>query len=184
MKGTAHFGPGGEASVYRYSLTRILRETPQRRLMFLMLNPSTATADKDDPTIRRCIGYAKRWGFNQLMIGNVFAYRSTDPKALAPAAQRGVDIIGPENDFQILEMAGFADMIIAAWGQHGGLLWRSESVSKLMRDNHLRMHCLKVTKYGEPCHPLYLRGDLEPFPFTAPSAPARAAPSPAQGASP
>lgn len=146
--------------MYRYSLTRILEHTPTRRLLFIMLNPSTATAAIDDPTIRRCIGYARRWEYGQLLIGNLFALRSTDPRNL----RKVEDPIGPENDRHLVDLAFAADRIICAWGTDGGLMRRGEAVRRLLHGRFpgKPLHCLEATKFGEPKHPLYLRGDLEP----------------------
>lgn len=166
MIGTAVYGEdngGGEASAYRYSLTRTWSQVEVNKppvhaaALFVLLNPSTATAEKDDPTIRRCVGYAKRWGFGGVWIGNIFAFRATDPADM----KRAEDPIGPRNDEYLWHLAASADLIVCGWGQHAGYQQRGRAVQRLLRTFELK--CLKLTKYGEPCHPLYLRGDLEPI---------------------
>jgi len=101
---------------YRYSLGR--RWTPGEKLLVVIgLNPSTADATQDDPTIRRCVGFAKRWGFGGLLMLNLFAYRATDPEELRGAIARGLDPVGPLNDAKLL---GFTDgcPALVAWGSH------------------------------------------------------------------
>lgn len=132
--------------------------------MFLMLNPSTADAEKNDPTVERCERYARRWGFGGLMVGNIFAFRATDPIDMRAQA----DPIGPGNDEALLAMAARAHTIVCAWGTHGTHQKRNEQVLRLMSQAGNRLKCLKVTKHGHPSHPLYLRGDLTPIPYTYP----------------
>ncbi len=139
---------------WRYRLER--RWGQGNTCAFIMLNPSTADEAQDDPTIRRCIGYAKRWGFGGLLIGNIFALRSTDPRGLYDAR----DPIGPENDYWLDQIARDADRIVCGWGTHGGFLHRGPAV--LARLHRHRPMALKITAEGHPGHPLYLKGDLEP----------------------
>src|SRR5689334_10494992 len=98
-------------SNYRYSLRRTWREG-SRIVCFIMLNPSTADADLDDPTIRRCIGFAKSWNYDALEVVNLFAWRATKPSVLASID----DPEGLENDGSILKAAARAEMIVCAWG--------------------------------------------------------------------
>ena len=99
---------------YRYTLWRIW--APDKPYAcFLGLNPSTADETADDPTVRRCIDYSKRWGMGSLLMLNIFAYRSTDPEKMKAVA----DPVGPDNDRWIKEIAGNAGIVIAAWGNHG-----------------------------------------------------------------
>jgi hypothetical protein len=129
---TKHVGNSAEFSadrVYRYTLTRELGIGPT--LMVIGLNPSTADETQDDPTIRRCIGFAKRWEMGRLVMTNIFAFRSTWPAALYSDTN---DPIGADNDHHLLEQAGAADMILAAWGAHGGLVDRDVEVRSLLRD--------------------------------------------------
>ncbi len=141
---------------YRYSLWRAWEPAPGPLCTWVMLNPSTADATQEDPTIRRCIGFARRWGFGAIAIVNLFALRSTDPRALYadPAP------VGELNDDAILEGAELAAMVVCAWGAHGQHLGRADHFRRLLRPYQPR--CLGVTKHGHPRHPLYLRGDLTP----------------------
>lgn len=123
-----------------------------------MLNPSTADEKKDDPTVRRCALYAIRWGFDKLYVGNIFAYRSTDPKALYELE----DPVGPDNDTSLVEMASVSEIVVLAWGVHGKLHKRGEAVVQLLKENGIEPYCLKITKQGHPSHPLYLKGNLKP----------------------
>lgn len=159
---------------YRYALWREW-DTGTGTCLFVMLNPSTADAEEDDPTIRRCIGYAKRWGAKRLAVGNLFALRSTDPKLLNTSK----DPIGPDNDEWLAQLVTTADLAICAWGAVSGfperravavryILRHPETVLDADRPLALkpRLRCLKLTQKGHPSHPLYLRKDLEPIPLT------------------
>ncbi|MGI0011840.1 MAG: DUF1643 domain-containing protein [Nitrososphaera sp.] len=121
--------------------------------LFVMLNPSTADKMKNDPTINRCIAYARAWGFGTLEVVNLFAFRSTDPGQLHEVD----DPIGPENDRYILNRATLADCIVAAWGNHGALLGRSDQVRRFLAPKAVQ--CLGLNKTGEPKHPLYVARD-------------------------
>jgi hypothetical protein len=154
MKRGAYISPCG---TYRYSLEREWAEGPV--CTFIMLNPSTADADIDDPTIRRCIGFAQRWKFGALAVVNLFAFRATDPKAMIGA----VDPVGPANDAAIASAVELGGLIIAAWGVHGDLRERGLAVRRLIEEGCERdIHHLGLTKDGHPRHPLYLRGDSQP----------------------
>ena len=140
---------------YRYRLWRTFDHGDQsHRILFVMLNPSTANAAQDDPTLRRCIGFASDWGFGSLEICNLFAYRATNPSALG----RIRDPIGRENDNHIVEAAGRATLIVAAWGTRGGLLGRASLVTSLLTRS-CELLCLGTTIGGAPRHPLYVRRD-------------------------
>ena len=151
--------------VYRYSLSR--RWWHGRVAAFIMLNPSTADATADDPTIRRCIHFAKREGCGALLVVNLFAYRATDPQAM----RRADDPVGPANDVvlrQLLEPgAGPAVApVVAAWGTHGSFTTRAQVVTDRLLQAGVQLHCLGVTSTGQPRHPLYVHGDtpLQPYP--------------------
>lgn len=150
MVGTATFS---ECGTYRYDLTRTWDSGP--RALFIMLNPSTATAEVLDPTVRRCLGFSRAWGMGSLVVLNLFALRSTDPKALLTHP----DPVGPENDATIrryVEAQG--DMpVVAAWGVHGTLGERDEQVRQLVADAGVTVLCLGRTRGGHPRHPLYLK---------------------------
>ena len=145
---------------YRYRLERFWSDAPA--LPFVMLNPSTADAMLDDPTIRRCMGFARREGAGGIIVANVYAFRATDPAAL----WRQADPHGPENDAALTEVARWAAQVnvpvVCAWGVHGG---GSNRHIALMLDAGARLVCLGKTKGGHPHHPLYLKGDqpLESF---------------------
>lgn len=162
-------GLGGEATAmfspcrtYRYALTRRWHTTGPSAV-FVMLNPSTADAFVQDPTIRRCVGFARSWGAGGLIVLNVFALRSTDPKAL----YRHADPVGPANDDVIAETltGDVVGPVVAAWGQHGDLNGRGELVAGLLRRHGVTPLCLGLTKAGHPRHPLYVRGATTPVTY-------------------
>jgi len=142
---------------YRYVLTRPSEVARPDRgtALFLMLNPSTADAEVDDPTIRRCRGFAKAWGCNGLIVANLFALRSTDPSQLLVHA----DPIGPLNDDWLRRLAREYGDVVCAWGAHSMAVGRSAAVAEIMRQAGARLWCLGTTKQGYPRHPLYVRGD-------------------------
>lgn len=137
---------------YRYTLWRTWG--PGETCMFVGLNPSTADATVDDPTIRRCIGFAQSWGYGGLMMTNLFAWRATDPRDMLAAE----DPVGPGND-QILRCAHMSAAItVAAWGVHGAHQGRDTHVRAMFR----HLYYLRLTKGGHPGHPLYLPANLRP----------------------
>jgi hypothetical protein len=139
-----------EDKLYRYQLLRVWDETLPR-VLFVMLNPSTADATKDDPTIRRVISFAKSWGYGGVYVGNLFAFRSTDPKALKYVT----DPTGEDNIQHIQAMVGLVDKIIYAWGNNQKEpKWLSELVPT--------PYCIDISKKGVPKHPLYLKKDIHP----------------------
>lgn len=144
---------------YRYALWRIWDEQRPYPL-FICLNPSTADEVTDDPTLVRCINYAQAWGYGGVCTANLFAYRATKPADLLSTQ----DPIGIENDAWLCELARDAKLVVAAWGNLGTHLGRSQEVMNLVSG----LHCLKINKTGEPAHPLYLRADLRPFPYKPP----------------
>ena len=141
---------------YRYVLTRIWDET-KPTVVFIGLNPSTADEEVDDKTIRKCIGYAKRWGYGTLIMVNLFAFRSTDPSML----KRVEDPVGPDNDSYIQKCVSESNLVIACWGNHGKLLNRD----KVLMGSLPNLVCLKRNKNGTPHHPLYLSKDITPMPY-------------------
>ena len=144
---------------YRYTLWREWI-SGEGYAMFIGLNPSTADETIDDPTIRRCIAFAKSWGYSALCMTNIFAYRSTDPLAMKAIDEP----IGQDNSEHLLECARHASVIVAAWGTHGTHRGRADEVRALLGP---RLHCLKLTKDGHPAHPLYLPKTLTPIPMDA-----------------
>ena len=141
--------------VWRYQLCRVWDERPY--LNVIALNPSTADAFKDDPTIRRCIDYARRWGYGGLYVTNIFAFRATDPKVMKAAP----DPIGPENDRWLRKTAKRAGLVVAAWGTHGAFKDRAQEVIEQIPN----LHCFRITQNGWPEHPLYLPKSLTPVPY-------------------
>lgn len=139
------------ARTYRYLLTRQWGEDEQNFINFILLNPSTADETKDDPTMRRCINFAKQWGYDGMYVTNLFAYRSTDPKKLKQVK----DPIGPENDDYIKKYANRAQRVVVAWGNHGELYGRGKDVIEMLSGIE-GVCCLGKTKKGEPRHPLYV----------------------------
>lgn len=128
-----------------------------------MLNPSTADANEDDPTIRRCIGFAKSWGYGGIMVANLFAYRATDPKQLLTV----IDPVGEGNKSYITDVFDGCEKVICAWGN-------SPIVGKLIKGKNIftdlsnkydkqKIHILDISKTGHPKHPLYLKGDIVPI---------------------
>lgn len=132
-------------------------------LVVIGLNPSTATESQDDPTIRRCIGFAKRWGCGGLMMLNLFAYRSTDPGVLKKLA----DPVGRFNSDAISYFCTppRQKVVLAAWGAHGRVWGRSRTVRHLLSEAGIVPVCLGVTASGEPTHPLYVPANREPVPL-------------------
>lgn len=141
---------------YRYDLWRRWADGPY--CMFIGLNPSTADESADDPTIRRCIGFARTWGYSALCMTNLFAFRATDPKVMK---SEEFPIGGHENDIALRSLADGAGVVIAAWGVHGAHQDRASAVIKMIP----KLHCLGLSKDGHPRHPLYLKGDCLPVPL-------------------
>jgi hypothetical protein len=137
---------------WRYSLRRRLSGTGT--VAFVGLNPSTADEARNDPTIRRCLGFARRWGFGLLEVVNVYGLCATEPRALWAAP----DPVGPGNDRVLSAVVERADLVVAAWGVHARrariaeLEWAFEGV---------RLHALGFARDGAPRHPLYVRADAE-----------------------
>jgi hypothetical protein len=144
---------------YRFALWRRWNCGPQ--VLFVLLNPSTADETADDPTVRRCLGFARSWGFAALAVGNLFALRSTSPAELSAC----VDPVGPDNDRWLLRLSDESALVVAAWGNYGRLLGRGHAVSNLLPD----LHILGLTRRGEPRHPLYSRSSVVPDPWRSTS---------------
>ena len=144
---------------YRYRLWRTWDpELPT--CLFIMLNPSTADERQDDPTIRRCLGFAKQWGYGRLLVGNLFALRATGPQKLR---QHPEPTGGSENDDTIMAMHEEANFTVAAWGVHGAHLRRTKPLKAMLSNMPWRsVYHLGLTKSGHPRHPLYLRKDVQP----------------------
>lgn len=152
--------------VYRYALTRSWDPEPDtteqhKPVVWVMLNPSTADGQVDDPTVVRCVGHTRRWGYCHLTVVNLYAYRATDPRELALAAGAGFDVVGPLNDDVVRSAIEGAGLVVAAWGAMRLADRRTPGVVA-MAD---RLHCLGRTTSGHPCHPLARRpfGALEVY---------------------
>lgn len=147
---------------YRYELTRRLndriRYDDPPLLGWIMLNPSTADADVDDPTIRRCMGFAQTLGYGGIVVRNLYALRSTDPREL----REHPDPVGPDNDAYLYRTMQ-EPLTVCAWGTLGGQ--RGRRVHARLLDSGAELACLGRTLHGHPKHPLYLRSDtpLEVF---------------------
>lgn len=139
---------------YRYDLWRTWA-SGDSYAMFVGLNPSTADEDLDDPTIRRCVAFAKAWGYEGLCMTNLFAYRATAPADM----MRALDPVGPLNDEVLHDRAAGAGVIVAAWGVHG----KFDERERVVRTALPKLHYLRLTKNGYPGHPLYLPKTLEPM---------------------
>jgi hypothetical protein len=136
--------------LYRYVWRR---EVPGKsgRVVFVMLNPSTADENTVDPTVRRCFRFARDWDFSRIDVVNLFAWRSTDPRVLT------ADLVGKHNDYWIAKTLRGADRVVAAWGSHGDRhIERVHRVGAMLPGN---TGCLGTTKTGQPRHPLYLAAD-------------------------
>ncbi|MFT6556299.1 DUF1643 domain-containing protein [Sneathiella sp.] len=148
-----------DCDAYRYRLWRRWDDGPS--VSFLMLNPSTADAARNDPTVERCHRRAISMGFGALEVINIFGFRATDPKDL----KRASDPVGPANDDALIESITRADMTICAWGSHGDHLDRHLAVRKMLRDKALNVHVLALTSKGQPKHPLYIPYSETPKPW-------------------
>lgn len=152
MKGDALVSP---CRTYRYWLLRGWTEGLRRPVLtFVMLNPSTADVEKDDPTIRKCVGFAKRLGYNAIDVVNLFALRATNPEELK---RFDGDPVGPDNDKWIsIQTSNLAHPVVVAWGGHGD---KHQARVKWVTENLLKgrdLYCLGTTDSGQPRHPLML----------------------------
>lgn len=149
----AHFSP---CRTWRYDLWRHWMGG-EGYAMFIGLNPSTADELVNDPTVRRCIGYAKAWGYAGLCMTNLFGYRATDPAVMKQVD----DPVGEGNDAALIAHASKAGVVVAAWGVHGTHQGRDQVVKAMLPT----LHCLRLTREGHPGHPLYLPKTLTPMPW-------------------
>lgn len=155
--------------VYRYTLWRewdsIFTDFAEKHkyVNFICLNPSTADEHRDDPTMRKCMKFARAWGFDAMCVTNIFAYRSTDPEGM----KRHPAPVGPDNDAHIASVARDADMVIASWSQYAGHLNRSREVREILKGVGNPVYYLRMGtgKAPEPYHPLYLPDSTTPTPW-------------------
>ena len=158
-----------ECGTFRYRLSRwgwadgelLSPEDWAGSVTFVMLNPSAADAAVDDPTVRRCIAFARRWRKRRLEVVNLFAFRATDPNVLAQAEFP----IGPLNDGHLLDACAGGALVVAAWGDMGTLRDRDQEVMSRFSSLGISPMCLGVTKTKQPFHPLYRRADSELVPY-------------------
>jgi hypothetical protein len=149
-------------SLYRYHLYRCWNAAVHA-LAFVMLNPSTADGTADDPTIRRCMGFARDLGFGGMYVVNLYAYRATKPADLWKAP----DPVGPQNDAYLTRVfaaaAAVGKPVIAAWGANA----RPDRVAQVLDLPLAResLQALGLTKNGAPRHPLYLPATARPMPY-------------------
>lgn len=144
---------------WRYSLTRVWDEK-KPTLCVVGLNPSTADELVDDPTLRRCVGFASTWGYGSLVLVNVYAYRATEPSVLRMLDR--ATRIGPDNAEHIRK-AILGRTVLAAWGGWGGMLdadWLDQVRGMLKWSKQLL--ALGLTANRQPRHPLYVRADTCP----------------------
>lgn len=146
-----------DCGTYRYGLKRVWDDA-KPVVAWIMLNPSTADAEQDDPTIRRCVGFSKAWGYGGLAVVNLFALRATNPKYLWLVD----DPVGPENDVFISEITQ-GRRVVAAWGAAARATSRAERVMMLLA--HRKIECLGTTAMGHPRHPLYVQGSTSMRPL-------------------
>lgn len=150
---------------YRYLLWREFNDifADDKVMTFIMLNPSTADADTDDPTIRRCIAFAKRHKCNYLQVINLFAFRATDPKELKYCE----DPVGPDNKEAFRDAIinchnpDYKGIFVCAWGNHGTYMRQDETALGWLEEYGIPVYCLGLSKDGNPKHPLYLKADSE-----------------------
>ena len=141
---------------YRYALTR--QWGGGGRLLFVLLNPSTATEAQNDPTVERCERRARALGYGAFRVTNIFALRETNPHKMRAAPRP----IGPENDATLLHAVAWADTIVAGWGAHGAHMDRGAQVAALLGQSGRAVPHLGLTKAGHPHHPLYIAYHQQP----------------------
>ncbi|GAB1543873.1 DUF1643 domain-containing protein [Scytonema sp. NUACC21] len=144
---------------YRYLLGRVW-DINKPQITFVMLNPSTADANQDDPTLRKCIYFAQFWGYGSLEVVNLFAYRATKPRDIRQVP----DPVGSENNDYLQLATKRAAFIILAWGTNGSFQHRNEKVLNLISDRQ-PLYCLGLTKHWHPRHPLYTKNNTQPIRF-------------------
>lgn len=170
---SAHISTGG---LYRWSLTRIW-DSGRPLMVWVMLNPSTADGSVDDPTIRRCIGFARAWGYGGIVVVNLYALRSSDPKALWAHP----DPVGPRNDAYLRRIARDPRfrLVMLAWGANAPGA-REAQAMRILTDCYAHGGQLAVlgwTRDNHPRHPLYVRADTQPQPAAVPALTEQEAPA-------
>lgn len=145
---------------YRYHLARWW-EFNKPAATFIMLNPSTADAEIDDPTIKRCMEFAKRWGCGGIQVVNLFALRTPSPAEM----KRAYAPQGLFNESTILHAARTSAWVMCAWGNHGSHRGQDKRVMKMLQENGVPTYCLGVTESGQPKHPLSRGKGFIPYDF-------------------
>lgn len=143
--------------LYRYALWRTWDKS-KNKVMFIGLNPSTADETEDDRTISRCISYAKQWGYGGIIMGNLFAFRNRSPEEMMNAEHP----IGKKNDYCLKRLADDAALVVGMWGNYGTFLDRSKEVSAMFPN----LHCLRLTKAGQPHHTRGLPNGINAVPYS------------------
>lgn len=145
---------------YRYTLDRVW-DRGRPVVIWIMGNPPPVGAEWEDEATRRCVAFAKLWGYGGISVRNLFAYRATKPsvlRALSPA-----DAVGLENEIYLSTVGlDTRDLVVCAWGAHGELHNRGEITRKALRGMGITLHHLGLTKAGHPRHPLYLSALTRP----------------------
>lgn len=153
-----------KCGMYRYDLVRQESELSQFSAVptgvFVMLNPSTADAAIDDPTIRRCWAFAQAWGKKKLIVLNLYACRATDPRDIMEFD----DPVGPLNDQYLIDAGKAYPEFVVAWGKNAPKE-RVKQVVEMLTSNGAKLFCLGTNKDGSPKHPLYLRADAQLVPW-------------------
>jgi hypothetical protein len=159
--------------LHRYMLWRVVNGYAdlqwQRRVLWLMLNPSTADGMADDRTIGRCAEFTEAWGYTGFNVGNIYAYRATDPDHLADVAINGTDVIGPNNYKFLRHMADSSVLVVCGWGGNvpGCAEFHRKAVkTALAAIGRKPLLCLGTTQSGAPKHPLYIAGSTPLRPWT------------------
>ncbi|AQQ52180.1 DUF1643 domain-containing protein [Planococcus lenghuensis] len=148
-----------ETKTYRYLLA-CSWEQGEGTVTFVMLNPSIGDEERCNPTMKRCVDFARDWGYRSMQVVNLFSYISVKPTGLLEVD----DPVGAENDAHIVEAAAGSDLVVFAWGaKYGDISGRDREVARLLAEYPL--HCIGKTKQGHPRHPLYLKKDLKPIVF-------------------
>ncbi len=167
LKKVAHAIPPDPDSEYRYVLYRSLDgeqwdhvDRDRRTVLFIMLNPSKASAETTDPTIDKLMKYARAWRYQRLVVVNLFAYRETDSKKLRSLARRR-DLVGTDNDGWIIRESLANHQIVCGWGNEGDICDRGAKVRAMLESFGVDLYCFKQNANGMPCHPLYQRDAAE-----------------------
>jgi hypothetical protein len=134
---------------------------------WIMLNPSTATDTADDPTIRKCIGFSKRWGYGSLVVTNLFAFRATNPKDLIRCVEANFERAVGKDNLEILKaISDRSDLVVAAWGANLNHIRLRGTDNAVMKFLDKPLHCIGLTKDGHPLHPCMAAYTDSPIPFT------------------